>query len=135
MPWEKLSPTGAMLPIAPFVPGAAAGGFVFTSGTGAVDPEGNIVHVGDIKGQTSYTINLIKDVIEDGGGTLKDVVFNSIFIKDWNDYKAMNDVYATFFLDPPPPRYCIKAGLVLPELLVEIQSVAYVGAQNEKISD
>jgi len=121
-----------MLPIAPFVPGAAAGGFVFTSGTGAVDPNGNIVHVGDIKGQTAYTINLIKDVIEEAGGTLKDVVFNSIFIKDWADYDAMNNVYATFFPDIPPPRYCIQAGLVLPELLVEIQSVAYVGTASGK---
>jgi aminoacrylate peracid reductase len=116
-----------MLPIAPFVPGAAAAGFVFTAGTGAVDPEGNVVHIGDIEGQTRYTLNLIKDVVETGGGTMADIVFNSIFIKRWIDYDAMNNVYAEFFPVKPPPRYCIQVGLVLPDLLVEIQSVAYIG--------
>lgn len=93
-----------MLPIAPFVPGAAAADFVFTAGTGAVDPEGNVVHIGDIEGQTRYTLNLIKDVVETGGGTMADIVFNSIFIKRWIDYDAMNNVYGEFFpVKPPPP--------------------------------
>jgi aminoacrylate peracid reductase len=39
----------------------------------------------------------------------------------------MNNVYGEFFPVKPPPRYCIQVGLVLPDLLVEIQSVAYIG--------
>jgi len=127
MPWEKIDPPGAMLPIAPFVPGAKAGDFVFTAGTGAVDPQGNVVHIGDVRGQTRYTLNLIKDVVEAAGGTMADIVFNAIFIKDWKDYRAMNEVYEEFFPDTPPPRYCVQVGLVLPELLVEIQSIAHIG--------
>lgn len=127
MPWQKIDPPGAMLPIAPFVPGAAAAGFIFTAGTGAVDPQGTVLHIGDIEGQTRYTLNLIKDVVEAGDGTMADIVFNSIFIKSWDDYAAMNRVYSEFFPVKPPPRYCIQVGLVLPELLVEIQSIAHIG--------
>lgn len=126
MTWDKLDPPGAMLPIAPFVPGAKAGEFIFTAGTAAVDPEGNVQHIGDIRGQTRYTLNLIKDVIEEGGGKMDDVVFNAIFIKDWADYKPMNEVYKEFF-PRTPPRYCLQVGLVLPELLVEFQSIAHIG--------
>jgi len=60
---------------------------------------------------------------------MADIVFNSIFIKSWIDYDAMNNVYGEFFpvKQPPPSRYCIQVGLVLSDLLVEIQSVAYIG--------
>jgi aminoacrylate peracid reductase len=60
------------------------------------------------------------------GGSLKDVAFNQIFLKDLADYAAMNEAYREFFPAQPPARYCIRADLVKPEFLVELASVAHL---------
>jgi aminoacrylate peracid reductase len=65
-------------------------------------------------------------VLEAAGGSLKDVAFNHIFLKDLKDYAAMNEVYREYFPKDPPARYCIRADLVKPEFLVEIASIAHL---------
>jgi aminoacrylate peracid reductase len=57
------------------------------------------------------------------------VTFNSIFIKDWADYAALNKVYAEYFPGEKPARFCIQCGLVKPDALVEIATIAHVGKQ------
>ncbi len=52
------------------------------------------MHAGDAAAQTRHVLETIKSVIETAGGTLEDVTFNSIFIRDWVDCAAMNTVYA-----------------------------------------
>lgn len=59
---------------------------------------------------------------------MEDVTYNMIFLKDWGDYPAMNKVYAEFFPGEKPARFCIQCGLVRPDFLVEIASIAHVGA-------
>ena len=86
-----------------------------------------MVHVGDAGAQTEHVLNTIKSVIEAAGGTMADVTFNSIFITDWANYAAVNAAYAKFFPGDKPARYCIQCGLVKPEALVEIASVAHIG--------
>jgi aminoacrylate peracid reductase len=71
---------------------------------------------------------VIKTTLEAAGAALTDVAFNHIFLKDWADYAAMNAVYAEYFPGAKPARYCIQCGLVKPECLVEIASVAHIGA-------
>ena len=61
------------------------------------------------------------------GGTMTDITFNQIFLKDLADYAAMNEVYKEYFPKNPPARYCIRADLVRPDFLVEIASTAHVG--------
>jgi aminoacrylate peracid reductase len=58
---------------------------------------------------------------------MDDVTFNHVFVKDWADYAAINKVYAEFFPGEKPARYCIQCGLVRPDFLVEIASIAHVG--------
>jgi aminoacrylate peracid reductase len=93
-----------------------------------MDKEGKLVGAGDVKAQTRAVLNAIKAVVEAAGGTMADIVFNSIFLKDLADYAAMNEVYREFFPSQPPARYCIRADLVRPEFLVEIASIAHVGS-------
>jgi aminoacrylate peracid reductase len=111
--------------MAPYVPGSKVGNTVYVAGTLALDADGKVAHVGDIKRQTRFTLESVKTVVEATGGTMADIVFNGIFIKDLADYKAMNEVYKEFF-PAPPPRYCIRADLVLEEFLVEIYSIAHI---------
>ncbi|MCZ2498726.1 pyrimidine utilization protein C [Xylophilus sp. Kf1] len=127
MPKQAIIPPGTGTPIAPFVPGTMADGVVYVSGTLPFDQDNNVVHVGDAALQTRHVLNTIQRVIETAGGTMDDVTFNMIMIKDWADYPKVNAVYAEFFPGVKPARYCIQCGLVKPDALIEIASIAHVG--------
>lgn len=126
MPYQPIVPKGSPPPLAPYSPGARAGNVVYVSGTLALDKDGKLVGAGDVKAQTRFVLESIKSVLEAAGGSLKDVAFNHIFLKDLADYAAMNEVYRQYFPATPPARYCIRADLVKPEFLVEISSVAHL---------
>lgn len=127
MPKQAIIPAGTGTPIAPFVPGTLADGVVYVSGTLPFDKDNNVVHVGDATAQTRHVLTIIKKVIETAGGTMDDVTFNMIMVKDWADYAKVNSVYAEFFPGVKPARYCIQCGLVKPDALVEIASIAHIG--------
>lgn len=127
MPKQVIIPAGSSTPLAPFVPGTLADGVVYVSGTLAFDEHNNVVHVGDAAAQTRHVLETIKKVIETAGGSMEDVTFNSIFVKDWADYGKVNTVYAEYFPGEKPARFCIQCGLVKPDALVEIASIAHIG--------
>ncbi|WP_380181541.1 pyrimidine utilization protein C [Kalamiella sp. sgz302252] len=127
MPKTTITPPGTGVPIAPFVPGTLADGVVYVSGTLPFDQENNVVHVGDAAAQTRHVLETIKSVIEAAGGTLEDVTFNSIFLTDWSNYAGINRIYAEYFPGEKPARFCIQCGLVKPDALVEIASIAHIG--------
>jgi pyrimidine utilization protein C len=81
----------------------------------------------DAAAQTKHILEVIKSVIETAGGTMDDVTMNNIMLKSWDDYAAMNKVYAEYFPGDKPARWCIVCGLVRPEALVEIGSIAHIG--------
>ncbi|MGB9098722.1 pyrimidine utilization protein C [Erwinia sp.] len=126
MPKTIITPPGTSIPIAPFVPGTLADGVVYVSGTLPFDKDNNVVHVGDAAAQTRHVLETIKSVIETAGGTMDDVTFNSIFLTDWSNYAAVNTVYAEYFPGEKPARFCIQCGLVKPDALIEIASVAHI---------
>jgi len=127
MAHQAIIPAGSAPPLAPYSPGVRVGGTIYVSGVLAMDSDGNIVGEGDIKAQTRHVIETIKSVVEAGGGSVSDIAFNQIFLTDLANYAAMNEVYAEYFGNNPPARYCIKADLVKPEFLIEISSTAHVG--------
>jgi aminoacrylate peracid reductase len=127
MPKQVIIPPGTGKPLAPYVPGTLADGVLYVSGTLPLDADANVVHVGDAAAQTRHVLTTIQGVVEAAGGTMDDVTFNQIFLKDWADYARINAVYAEFFPGDKPARYCIQCGLVKPDALVEIASFAHVG--------
>ncbi|WP_111892033.1 pyrimidine utilization protein C [Acinetobacter sp. MB5] len=126
MPKNVIIPEGTGKPLAPYVPATEANNIVYVSGTLPLDANNDVVHVGDAAAQTRYVLEIIQKVIVTAGGSMDDVTFNSIFIKDWADYAAINQVYAEFFPNDKPARYCIQCGLVKAEALIEIASVAHL---------
>jgi aminoacrylate peracid reductase len=112
--------------MAPYSPAVKVGNVVYMSGAIAIDKDGNTVGIGDCAMQTRHVLETIKSLVEAAGGTMRDIAFNHVFLKDLKDYAAMNAVYREYFKDAPPARYCIRADLVKPEFLVEIASVAYL---------
>ena len=97
MPITPIIPPGSPPPLAPYSPGTRAGDWLFVSGTLAIGPGGETVGVGDVAAQTRHVLESIRSVVEAAGGTLANVVFNQIFLKDLTDYAAMNKVYGEFF--------------------------------------
>ena len=118
MPKEMIVPEGTAKPLAPFVPATKADNIVYVSGTLAFDEHNNVVHVGDAAAQARHILETIKRVLATAGGTMDDVTFNHVFV--------INAVYAEYFPNDKPARYCVQTGLVKPEALVEIASVAHV---------
>jgi len=127
MPKTVIIPPGTGKPLAPYVPGTLADGILYVSGTLPFDKDNNVVHVGDAGAQARHVLETIKGVVEAAGGTMDDVTFNQIFVRDWADYGAINTVYAEYFPGDKPARYCIQCGLVKPDALVEIATIAHVG--------
>ncbi|AMW79258.1 pyrimidine utilization protein C [Acinetobacter sp. TGL-Y2] len=126
MPKTVIIPEGTGKPLAPFVPATKADNVVYVSGTLAFDENNNVVYVGDAAAQTRHILEIIQKVIETAGGKMSDVTFNHVFVKDWADYAAINQVYAEYFPGDKPARYCVQTGLVKPEALVEIASIAHI---------
>lgn len=124
MPGEPIIPAGSAPPLAPYSPGMKSGNTVFVSGTIPNDAQGNVVGKGDIVAQTERVLESIKAILEAAGGSMEDVVMNHVFITDYANYAAMNEVYGRYFGNTRPARYCIKSELVHPDWLVEIASVA-----------
>ena len=126
MPNVVLIPKGSAPPLAPYSPGVRADRTIYVSGTVPMNSKGETIGVGDVKAQTRAVLESIKAVLEAGGCKMSDIAFNTIVLKDMADYRAMNVVYSEYFPKDPPARYCIVAGLVRDDFLVEIASIAHV---------
>jgi aminoacrylate peracid reductase len=127
MPQTAIIPPGTGVPLAPYVPGTLADGVLYVSGTLPFDKDNNVVHVGDAAAQTRHVLTTIQGVVQAAGGSMADVTMNHIFITDWANYAKINAVYAEFFPGSKPARFCIQCGLVKPDALVEIATIAHVG--------
>ncbi len=126
MAGQPVLPKGSPPPLAPYSPGFRSGRFVCTAGMLALDADGNLIGGGDAGAQTRQVMENIKRILEAAGGSLEDIVYNMIFLKDLADYQAMNEVYGSYFPQTPPARACVQAGLVKPEFLVEIAATAVI---------
>lgn len=124
MSWTAIRPEGLQPPAAPYSMGALAGDLVITTGIVAVDAEGQ-TQGNDAAAQTRHIMGTIGRILSEAGCGFGDVVFCHVFLRDLADYAAFNAAYYPFFGNGPlPPRYCLQAGLVKPDWLVEVAAVA-----------
>ena len=114
-------------PTYPYAPGAKGGGMVFTAGQVAWDETGQVTAIGDIRGQTVQTLKNVIAVLEEAGASLDDVLKCNVYLKDMADFQIMNEEFAKVFPVDPPARTTVQTPLAEPEMLVEIEAVAYVG--------
>ncbi len=113
-------------PAYPYSPGAKGGNYVFTAGQVAWNETGEVTGLGDVRAQTVQTLNNVISVLTEGGAGLGDVLKCNVYLKDISDFQAMNEVFASFFPNDPPARTTVQAALAEPEMLVEIEAIAYV---------
>ncbi|MGH9451743.1 MAG: RidA family protein [Terriglobia bacterium] len=105
-----------------YSPAVVAGGFVFVSGQGSINPETNELELGDIKSETRRVLRNIQAILEDAGSSLEEVVRIGVFLADLADFAAMNEVFREFFPQDPPARTTV--GVQLPRIKVEIDCIA-----------
>ena len=96
-------------PIGPYSQAIVAGGFLFVSGQGPINPKTNQLELGDIRAETRRTLENLRAILEAAGCSLRDVVRVGIYLADLNDFPAVNEVYAEFFTDNPPARTTVGA--------------------------
>ena len=118
--------TGAS-PIGAYSQGLRAGGFIFVSGQGPLNPETGQIVGTTIEEQTIRVLENIKAILAAGGATMADVVKVSAHLSDLSMFDRYNKVYATYFPDPKPTRTTVGSQLL--GILVEIDAIAYVGEE------
>jgi len=112
--------------IGPYSQAIEAKPFLFTSGQIPLTKNGVLVE-GDIKKQTEQVFQNLIAILEEKNLTLRDVVKVTVFLKDMNDFQAMNEVYASFFQDHKPARSAIEVARLPKDVKIEIELVAYIG--------
>ena len=110
--------------LGPYSQAIKAGGFVWCSGQIPIDPAAGAVTATTIEGQTRQAISNLQQVLEAAGAGLDRVVKTTVFIKDMNDFAALNAVYAEMFGDTKPARSCVEVARLPKDVKVEIEAVA-----------
>ena len=119
-----LSTPQAPAAIGPYSQGVAAGSLVITSGQLPIDPATGTFAGEDIAAQTRQSLANVKAVLAAAGFGLEDVVKTTVFLKNMDDFAAMNQVYAGFFPENPPARSAVEVARLPKDALVEIEAIA-----------
>jgi 2-iminobutanoate/2-iminopropanoate deaminase len=119
----------APAPVGPYNQAIVAGGqMVFLAGQIALSPEtGAIVGEGDVAQQTEQVMVNLQAVLKAAGSGLQQIVKTNVYLKDMNDFAAMNNVYGKFFdEETAPARACVEVARLPKDVLVEIDCIAVV---------
>ena len=129
MPKKTLRPKNLSFqprPTYPYSPGTSAGRFIFTAGQVGWNDKGKLVGIGDVRAQTRQVLKNIKSILAEDGATFSDVVKCNVYLADIRYFQVMNEEFARAFPTEPPARTTVQAALAEPEMLVEIEAIAYV---------
>jgi 2-iminobutanoate/2-iminopropanoate deaminase len=111
---------------APYSQGIVFGDLVWVSGQVAIDPaSGNVVE-GGISEQTEQVMQNVSAILEEAGSGLKQLVKTTIFLADFDDFQAMNEVYARHVGPEPPARATVQVAYLPSGVLVEIDALAHL---------
>ena len=110
--------------IGPYSQAIRAGGFLFLSGQVSLDPATQQLVAGDIAAQTTRVLENLKGILEAAGSSLDRVVKTTVYLKDMNDFAAMNEVYARYFPNDPPARATVEVARLPKDARVEIDLIA-----------
>ncbi len=109
--------------VGPYVQAIKAGNMLFSSGQLGLIPETGALPEG-VQAQTRQSLMNIQAILDEAGFTKSDIVKTTVFIKDMNDFGAVNAVYADFFGDSKPARSCVEVARLPKDGLVEIEFFA-----------
>jgi 2-iminobutanoate/2-iminopropanoate deaminase len=124
---QRIEASKAPAAIGPYSQAVKASGLIFTSGQIALDPATGVVIEGGITEQTTRVLRSLKAVLETAGSSLELVVKTTVFLKDMENFAAMNAVYAEVFAVEgivAPARSTVEVARLPKDVLVEIEAIA-----------
>jgi len=120
---QTISTTNAPAAIGPYSQGVKIGNLIFTSGQLPLDPQSGEL-VADIEGATKQSLDNVKAILESAGSSMNKIVKIVVFLRDMNDFVAMNTVYATYFPSNPPARSAVQVARLPKDAILEIEAIA-----------
>lgn len=111
--------------IGPYSQGQIVGNFVYTSGQIPLNPKSGVLCT-EIKEATKQSLENVKGILEASGTSMDKVFKTVVFVKNMDDFAAVNEVYATYFTKNPPARSCVAVAKLPMDALVEIEAIAYL---------
>ena len=121
---EAIKAADAPAAIAPYSPAIRAGQLLFISGQIPLHPQTGQLIGDDIAAQTEQVMRNLAALLEAAGASFDHVVKTTVYLKDFNDFAAMNDVYGRFVTAPPPARATIEVSRLPRDVKVEIDAIA-----------
>lgn len=110
--------------IGPYSQAIEVNGMIFTSGVIPINPETNELVKGDIKVQAEQAIGNLAALLKEAGSDTEQVIKTTVFIKDMNDFAAVNEIYAKYFTKDFPARSCVEVARLPKDVLIEIEAIA-----------
>lgn len=122
---KVVSTNNAPKAIGPYSQGQIVGNFVYTSGQIPLNPETGVLCT-EIKEATKQSLENVKAILEASGSSLDKVFKTVVFVKNMDDFAAVNEVYATYFTEDAPARSCVAVAKLPMDALIEIEAIAYL---------
>lgn len=114
----------APAPVGPYSQAILAGGMLFISGQIPLNPSTGELELDTIEEATHRVMKNIEALLAAAGLTIENIVKTSIFLKDLNDFQAMNTVYASYFTGIPPARETVQVVKLPLDVSIEISCIA-----------
>src|SRR5439155_23033603 len=108
----------------PYSQAVVEGDLIFVAGQGPTNPQTGKRELGDVRSETKRVLENLQAILQAAGSSLDHVINCNVYLRDINDFAAMNEVYATFFSAPFPARTTIQAGALPGGIAVEIECIA-----------
>ena len=121
---EVIATDHAPKAIGPYSQAIKAQGLIFTSGQIPIDPATSQIIAGDVSAQTERVLKNLAAVLHASGSSLEKVLRCSVFLKNMEDFAAMNEVYGRYFKQEPPARSTVEVARLPKDVLVEIDVIA-----------
>ena len=112
--------------IGPYAQAVIAGNMLYTSGQIALRPDGSL-NDGDVVEQTRQVLANLQAIIEAAGGRMQQVIKTTVFLKNLDDFTAMNQVYGDVFGTHTPARSTVQVAKLPRDVLVEIEAIVALG--------
>jgi 2-iminobutanoate/2-iminopropanoate deaminase len=113
-------------PIGPYSQAIIEGDFIFVAGQGPINPGTGRLELGDARAETKRVFENLRAILQAAGSSLDHVLKCNVYLRDINDFAAMNEVYEGVFSAPFPARTTIQAGALPGGIAVEIECIAKI---------
>ncbi|HEY9059025.1 MAG TPA: RidA family protein [Pseudobacteroides sp.] len=123
---EVLTTKKAPEAIGPYSQAIKVGDFIYTSGQIPIEPVTGQIVPGGIEAQTKQVLENINAILTNAGSSFQNVIKSTVFVKNMNDFTAINNIYGQYFKEPYPARSLVEVARLPKDVLIEIEVIALV---------